>query len=281
VAASGHTASGSGAQASNSRSTARLLGYASPRVCSRVDGKQPELARKRRRSSIGIGSSGSGMTHVDNQGRHDVEDVLDYEKFTAIQKEFWDTSTSLFLFGMQSFKVDIAQCMIAKDEYIIRKIEAEIVKSVKAELLQMGDINQRQKICLTLVDAQKNLLRTKLKDWNEIKNNKFMIINGQHSIAASKELQLEGYGEERHCALEKWDAIIVWDLDPVRLTQISRFYNLTNHLNHAQSTWGNQIISGRNIWISHERSTDKVVEAKARGNGAVQSFQAYMVRSAM
>jgi hypothetical protein len=221
------------------------------------------------------------MTHVDNQGRHDVEDVLDYEKFTAIQKEFWDTSTSLFLFGMQSFKVDIAQCMIAKDEYIIRKIEAKIVKSVKAELLQMGDINQRQKICLTLVDAQKNLLRTKLKDWNEIKNNKFMIINGQHSIAASKELQLEGYGEERHCALEKWDAIIVWDLDPVRLTQISRFYNLTNHLNHAQSTWGNQIISGRNIWISHERSTDKVVEAKARGNGAVQSFQAYMVRSAM
>jgi hypothetical protein len=47
---------------------------------------------------------------------------------------------------MQSFKVDIAQCMIAKDEYIIRKMEAEIVKSVKAKLLQMGDINQRQKI---------------------------------------------------------------------------------------------------------------------------------------
>jgi hypothetical protein len=78
-------------------------------------------------------------------------------------------------------------------------------------------------------------------------NNKFMIINGQHSIAASKELQLEGCGKERHHALEKWDAIIVWDLDPVRLTRISRFYKLTNHLNHAQPTWGNQIVSGRNI----------------------------------
>jgi hypothetical protein len=65
---------------------------------------------------------------------------------------------------MQSFKVDIAQCMIAKDEYIIRKMEAEIVKSMKAELLQMGDINQYQKICLTPVDAQGNLLRTKPKD---------------------------------------------------------------------------------------------------------------------
>jgi hypothetical protein len=68
--------------------------------------------------------------------------------------------------------------MIAKDEYIIQKMEEEIMKSVKAELLQMGDINQRQKICFIPVDAQGNLLRTKPKDWNEIKNNNFMIING-------------------------------------------------------------------------------------------------------
>jgi hypothetical protein len=133
VATSGIMASGSGAQASNSRSTARPPGHASPRVHSRIGGKQPESARKRRRSLTGAGSSGSGMIHVDNQGRRDAEDVLDYEKFTAIQKEFWDTCTSSFLCGTQSFKVDIAQCMIAKDEYIIRKIEVEIVKSVKAE----------------------------------------------------------------------------------------------------------------------------------------------------
>jgi hypothetical protein len=219
------------------------------------------------------------MTHVNNQGRGNAEEVLDYEKFTAIQKEFWDTCTSSFVFGMQSFKVDIAQCIIAKDKYIIRKMESEIVKSVKAELLQMEDINQRQKIYLTPVDAQGNLLRTKPKDWNEIKNNKFMIINGQHSIQASKELQLEGYGEEKRRALEKWDAIMVWDLDPVRLTKISKFYNMTNHLNHVQPMWGNQIVSRRNIWISLGRPTDKVVEVEARGNGVVQNFQAYMVSS--
>jgi hypothetical protein len=104
------------------------------------------------------------MTHVDNRGCGDTKDDADYEKFTTIQKEFWDTCTSSFLFGMQSFKVDIAQCMTSKDEYIIRKMEAEIVKSVKAELLQIGDINQRHKICLTPVDAQGNLLKTKPKD---------------------------------------------------------------------------------------------------------------------
>ena len=83
------------------------------------------------------------MIHVDNRGEGDAEDVPNYEKFIAIQKEFWDTCTSSFVFGMQSFKVDIVQCMIARDEYIIWKMEAEIVKSVKAELLQMGDISQR------------------------------------------------------------------------------------------------------------------------------------------
>ena len=44
---------------------------------------------------------------------------------------------------MQSFKVDIAQRMIVKDEYIILKMEAEIIKNMKVELLQMEDINQR------------------------------------------------------------------------------------------------------------------------------------------
>jgi hypothetical protein len=94
------------------------------------------------------------MTHVDNWGCGDTKDVPDYEKFVTIQKEFWDTCTSSFLFGMQTFKMDIAQCMITKDEYIICKMEAEIVKSVKAELLQMRDIIQWQKICLISVDAQ-------------------------------------------------------------------------------------------------------------------------------
>jgi hypothetical protein len=174
---------------------------------------------------------------VDTQGRRDAEEVPEFKKFTAAQKEFWDTCTSSFLFKMNSFSVHISQCEIAKDEYIIRKMESEIVKSVKAELLQMGDINQRQKICLTPTDEHRRLLQTKPKDWNEIKNKKFMIINGQHSIAASKELQFEGCSEDWRQALQKWDAYIVWDLDPVCLTQISKFYNSMNHLNHAQPTW--------------------------------------------
>ena len=173
--------------------------------------------------------------------------------------------------------MDISQCLPANDQYIIRKMEGEILKSVKKELVQMGDINQRQKICITPVDAEGKLLTAKPKDWNEIKNKKFMVINGQHSIAASKELQVDGCGEDRRRELEKWEAIVVWDLDPVRLTRISKFYNSTNHINHAQPTWGNQIVSCRNIWIANGRPTDKTVDAVTRRNGAVQNVQKYLV----
>ena len=83
---------------------------------------------------------------------------------------------------------------------------------------------------------------------------------------------MDGCGEDRRCALEKWDTIVVWDLDLVCMTKISKFYNSTNHPNHAQPTWGNQIISSRNIWISNERPTDKVVEAEVCGNKAVQNL---------
>jgi hypothetical protein len=111
-------------------------------VRSRVIAEETEPGLKRRCSSTGVGSLGSGLTHVNNQGRKDAEEVLEFEKFTTVQKDFWDTCTSSFLFGMQTFSVHISQCEIAKDKYIIRKMETEIVKSVKADLLQMGDINQ-------------------------------------------------------------------------------------------------------------------------------------------
>ena len=104
-----------------------------------------------------------------------------------------------------------------------------------------------------------------------------MIINGQYSIAASKELQVDGCGEDRRRVLKKWDAIVVWDLDTICLTKILKLYNSTNHLNHAQPTWRNQTISDRNIWISNGRPMDKAVEAEVCGNGAVQNLQKYMV----
>ena len=182
------------------------------------------------------------------------------------------------IFGQQTFgQVDIAQCVLARDEYVIQKMQPEIVKSVKAELVQLGEEKMRQKVCLTPIDRDSKLLREKPRSWDEVKAGKFMIINGQHSITTSKELQISRCGDKRRVELSKWKAYIVWSLDLVKLTSISKFYNSTNHLEHAQPMWGWQLISHQNIWIAHGRPTDKEGEDERRGNHTVLNQSKYTV----
>ena len=147
---------------------------------------------------------------------------------------------------------------------------------MKKELIQLIDVKQRQKVYLTPVDSERQLLKTK-PAWDNIKNGQFIIISGQHSITASQELQKEGCGEERREQLQHWDAFIVWSFDHVKLRNISKFYNITNHLDHAQPTWGNQIIACRNMWKTYKRATNDSGEATRRGNGAVFNVNHYKV----
>ena len=186
-----------------------------------------------------------------------------------MQTNFWKECEGCYIFGQQTFQVDIAQCVLTRDEYVIRKLQLEIVKNVKAELVQLGDEKMQQKVCLMPINRESKLLREKPKSWDKIKASKFMIINGQHSITVSKELQISGCGDKHRVELSKWEAYIVRSLDPIKLTNIPKFYNSMNHLKHAQPTWGWQLISGQNIWIAYGRPTDKEGEHERRGNHAV------------
>ena len=106
----------------------------------------------------------------------------------------------------------ISQCIIASDQFVIRTLQRDITEAVKKELIQLIDVKQCQKVCLTPVDSERQLLKTKPAR-DDIKNGQFMIINGQHSITASQELQKEGCSEDRREKLQHWDAFIVWSLD--------------------------------------------------------------------
>ena len=68
---------------------------------------------------------------------------------------------------------------------------------MKNTLVQIGDVKQLQKVCLTPVDEYNALLKEPPTLWDAIKAGKFMIINGQHSTIASQELQAGGCGEPR------------------------------------------------------------------------------------
>lgn len=97
-----------------------------------------------------------------------------------------------------------------------------------------------------------------------------MLINGQHSIEASKRVQgLESCGEQRKKDLQHWDAYVVWTTNPLLLQRISKLYNDTNYLDHALPTWGNQISSCRRIWLNSGRPSYQSDEVSVRGNGVV------------
>ena len=49
-------------------------------------------------------------------------------------------------------------------------------------------------------------------------------------------------------------------------------------MEHAQPTWGWQIISGRNIWLAHGPPSDKDREDECCGNGAVLNHSKYAVK---
>ena len=149
---------------------------------------------------------------------------------------------------------------------------------MKNTLVQIGDIKQLQKVCLTPVDENNRLLKEPPTSWDAIKASKFMIINGQHSITASQELQEGGCSKPRWSKLQMWNTYIVWTLDDAKLRNISNFYNCTNHLNHAKPTWSNQMISCRKIWKICGRPTEKENEGLVRGNAANFNVAMHKVR---
>ena len=242
-------------------------------------------SRKRKRSLTGVsgavaagGSSGSALTTVSTPAES-LEKIPEFEKIAKIQQAFWAEHEALFLHDMAVKTVHIDQCILAKDEYVIRTLQRDILEDVKASLIRIIDVKQRQNVCLTPVDANNKLLQKRPETWEEIMGGKFMIINGQHSIFASKELQNGGCGATRRDELRTWGAYIVWTRNANQLRNISKYYNCTNHLDHAQPTWGNQIISCRNIWTTYKRPTSDKDEATARKNNAFFSLVRYKVTS--
>lgn len=156
-----------------------------------------------------------------------------------------------FPFGHEvSYPVNIKQLDIAPDRWIIWTIEPSGVKKAMNYLTSVPNIRSRQTISI-----MPQGLKEKPKSWEEIKNGKFWIINGQHSVKASKNLQKTDLDQDRKVAIQTWNAWIVWTLDSNLTVLISEFYNLANHLTAFKPSWGQKILAGRNVWRDFGKPT--------------------------
>ena len=136
------------------------------------------------RTGTGEGSA-SGVTTAQTGTSRSVPPAENFEKFTKIQREFWQNHKAYFLFETEATRVHINQCIIAREDFIIQMLQRSLVKDMKNTLVQIGDVKQLQKVCLMPVDENNRLLKESPTSWDAIEVGNFMIINGQHSITAS------------------------------------------------------------------------------------------------
>ena len=109
-------------------------------------------------------------------------------------------------------------------------------------LCHMLDPSVKQTLCVIPNMEEKSIDRKKIKD------GKFFIINGQHSIAANQKMQAMDLPEKVVKPFLNWNCFIIWSKDKNRLRQISGYYNWCNHFSIFKPIWAINVLGARFIW---------------------------------
>ena len=112
----------------------------------------------------------------------------DYNETKIMYEKFWSECQDCFVFEVEK-KFSIDQMVQSPKDWTIREYEEKGMQDTLNFLIHMPDLSVKQILCLMLDTLEKPI------DWNEIKNGKFFIINGQHSIAASRKMKETGLPE--------------------------------------------------------------------------------------
>ena len=153
------------------------------------------------------------MASIPHSGATDKKP--DYEEVSRVYKSFWTTCEDAYLFKLDDKKeIDISQLVEPLATFNIRSKENRIVKEFVNWLLNMPDKSTRQTLCVMPVGFNE-----KPTEWKDIKKGKFFIINGQHSVEASKWMMddTNKVDKEEIEHFRKWKCFVVWSNDPEKL----------------------------------------------------------------
>ena len=107
-------------------------------------------------------------------------DEADLEAIRKIYERFWMECQGCFIFDIdEKREVRIDQLDFAPLDWTIRAYEERGMEQMRHYFLNMLNRSAKQTICVMPQSAERPTT------WDEIKEGKFWIINGQHSVAAS------------------------------------------------------------------------------------------------
>ena len=154
---------------------------------------------------------------------YEPQKKADFKHINVVYKKFWSEYEDAYIFGVDAKKeLSIDKMVNAPVEYNIRSREDKLVDAMVIYLLNLPDRKARQTLCV--MPTNRN---SKPTSWEEIKDGEFYIINGQHSVAASRLItQVDSRAEEdMKSDFRVWSCFIVWSSDPEILQSISAYYN--------------------------------------------------------
>ena len=167
---------------------------------------------------------------------------------SAAYRKFWETCTDAYVFGIDVKKeLPIVQLVDSPPKFNIRVKEDNIVRDMLNYLVNMPDKSTKQTLCVMPIGQDRRPTK-----WDEIKNSLFYIINGQHSVAASR-LMMEddsGIDDDTKKHFESWKCFVVWSEDADKLRSISAYYNRVNHFQAIQPSWATNILGARIVWVN-------------------------------
>ena len=237
------------APASVSRTTLRPRTPASATRRATALNVTPSTSHGRRSSNLALPAPSAPRDEI--PASLDFGEKTDYTAAKNTFESFWGECSDVFVFKVDERKdVNISQLDRAPQNWVIRELEQQGVNIIGHYLTHMPDLSMRQTLCV----MPQNLTE-KPTSWDAIKDGRFWIINGQHSVEASKSLQSSGLAEDRLSKLRVWRAFVVWTKDETLLRRISKFYNRCNHFDMFQPTWGTNVIGARHIWEKLGRPT--------------------------
>ena len=113
---------------------------------------------------------------------YEPQKKADFKHINTVYKKFWSECEDAYIFRVDAKKeLSIDKMVDAPAEYNIRLRENKLVDAMVIYLLNLPNWKARQTLCVMPTNRT-----SKPMSWEEIKDGEFYIINGQHSVAASR-----------------------------------------------------------------------------------------------
>jgi hypothetical protein len=231
----------------DSRRTSTTTTPADSQTTTPSGSRQNTPSKRSRESSVMTDEAVSPELRMPKKG-----EVVNTKAINAINEAYEAKIAEVFFMGREyKFPVDIAQCHQTPPEKCVRAMEEDYVKWIVTKMIAGAWKGDKQ----TIVLMPQGLKKKPTPDlWPNISQGDFWIIDGQYSIQASKNIQLDDDVPQKvKDRVKTWEALVVWSDNDGMLCDISRYFNSLNKIKAYQASWIQNIIASRDVWEHYGR----------------------------